>query len=217
MSEIMNIYEKICNVQSKIAGMKLHKSGKNKFGGFEYYELDDILPIINKECQKENLLLDFTFRENEAVITIRDCKTPEKIYRNSVLMPPLKELNSKMNLPQSLGAYMTYLKRYLLMNTFLIPEKDTVDSEKLASMNNIKSPGKKYSKPSKNFTTADQDKPLWNDSSAAAKISEIAEQLEKQGQDVDDKRIHQRAIGMKNRKQIDAKMLKEIEGVLGVA
>ncbi len=206
----MNIYEKICNVQGRIAGMKLHKSGKNKFGGFEYYELDDILPPISKECQKENLLIDFTFHENEGVITLRDCKTPEKIYRNSVLMPPLKELNSKMNLPQSLGAYMTYLKRYLLMNTFLIPEKDTVDSEKLASMN-VKSPGKKYSEPSKKFTTADKDKPLKPSSNVNSCINHIKTQLRNAGKEISSSNIYIHAKMLQKQGKLSLKMLKGIE------
>jgi hypothetical protein len=210
----MNIYEKISNVQSKIADMKLHKTGKNKFGGFEYYELDDILPPISKECQNSGLLIDFTFRESEAILTIRDCKTPEKIYRNSVMMPPLKELNSKMNLPQSLGAYMTYLKRYLLMNTFLIPEKDTVDSEKLASMNNVKSPGKKFSKPSKSFNTANNDKPLKPENNPIAKISDIKKKLHSKGEKVTASTIYIYARNLNKANKISDDLLEGIKNNL---
>lgn len=214
MSE--NIYQKLAVVQKQLLTVNFKKSGKNSFNKFNYYELEDILPIIQCKCLENNLLLEFSFSGTEATLKLRDINCPEKIISNRMPMPEITQINKGMNIMQSLGAYITYLKRYLLLNTFLICEKDIIDSVE-TNQEKQTTKTKKYSKPSKEFTTADHDKPLWNDSSAAAKISEIAEQLEKQGQDVDDKRIHQRAIGMKNRKQIDAKMLKEIEGVLGVA
>ena len=43
-------------------------------------------------------------------------------------MPKLEKLNSKMNVIQSIGADSTYLKRYLLINAFLILEDDVADA-----------------------------------------------------------------------------------------
>ena len=43
-------------------------------------------------------------------------------------MPELKALNKKMNAVQSIGADVTYLKRYLIVNAFLILEDDVADA-----------------------------------------------------------------------------------------
>lgn len=123
-----SVHRKLANIQYKLMCMKLPKSGKNKFGGFRYHELEDIMPPIFKLCYEEELVMEFSFKENEAMLKLRDWNTPGEMVAVTVPMPPIKELNSKMNLIQSEGAYITYLKRYLLTNMFLVMEKDVVDS-----------------------------------------------------------------------------------------
>jgi len=44
----MNIYEKLQIMRCELQDMKLKKSGKNKFAGYEYFELQDFIPEINK-------------------------------------------------------------------------------------------------------------------------------------------------------------------------
>ena len=64
-----------------------------------------------------------------------------------VPMPEVRELNGGMNIMQSEGAYITYLKRYLLTNMFLIMEKDVVDSTGLSSKSSSKKEEKNHEPP----------------------------------------------------------------------
>ena len=129
MSENCTVYRRIAEVQKELMQKTIPKSGKNKFGGFTYYELEDILPPIFNECFKRELVLDFTFTQTEAILKVRDWNTPGEVASTRVPMPEIREMNSKMNIVQSEGAYITYLKRYLLTNMFLIMEKDIIDAD----------------------------------------------------------------------------------------
>lgn len=123
-----NIYSSLGKIQCELQGIELKKSGWNQFGNFKYYELDDILPTIQQLCFKHHVLLDFTFTKEEGILEIRKWEKPQEVFQSRIPLPPLKEMNKKMNIVQSLGSYVTYIKRYLLMNTFLISEKSVVDS-----------------------------------------------------------------------------------------
>ena len=123
-----NIYKKLSVVQRNLLKRDIPKSGKNKFGGFEYYELSDLLPALIDECSKEGLAFLFSFTEEKALIHVYDVDNENSEITNCVIVPELKELNRGMNLIQSYGSYITYLKRYLLLNTFLIGESSYIDS-----------------------------------------------------------------------------------------
>lgn len=130
-----NIYRKIAEVQVSLLNMALPKSGFNRFGNFKYFELKDILGPIITECYKQGLVLTFSFMENYAVLKIRDIENGDLIESNRVAVPELREMNKGMNIMQSYGSYMTYLKRYLLLNTFLLDEDSFIDSEASESHN----------------------------------------------------------------------------------
>lgn len=134
------IHQKIARIQKNLMAMKLPKSGENKFANFKYYELEDILPAIFKECYNQELFLEFSFSLEEAQLKVRNWNEPGESVITSVPMPEIVPLNRGMNIMQSEGSYITYLKRYLLTNLFLIMEKDIVDSK-----DNSVSKGKKHS------------------------------------------------------------------------
>jgi hypothetical protein len=52
--EVKNLNDSIISIRVSLQNLKLKKSGKNKFAGFEYYELADFLPALNELMQKEN-------------------------------------------------------------------------------------------------------------------------------------------------------------------
>ena len=124
----MTIYQKIAGIQKNLLHKELPKSGYNKFGKFKYYELEDILPAIFSECYEQELFIEFSFTNDLAQLKIRNWNEPGESVITSVPMPEIVALNKGMNVMQSEGSYITYLKRYLLMNMFLIMEKDIVDS-----------------------------------------------------------------------------------------
>lgn len=133
-----NIYKDIAEIQKELMGMKIKKSGKNKFAKFNYHELEDLLPVIVPLCFERELIMNFTFTKEEAILKIRNWNTPGEVVSTRVPMPEVRELNGGMNIMQSEGAYITYLKRYLLTNMFLIMEKDVVDSTGLSSKSSSK-------------------------------------------------------------------------------
>lgn len=129
------IHQKIARIQKNLMAMKLPKSGENKFANFKYYELEDILPAIFKECYNQELFLEFSFSLEEAQLKVRNWNEPGESVITSVPMPEIVPLNRGMNIMQSEGSYITYLKRYLLTNLFLIMEKDVVDA--ISQNNNV--------------------------------------------------------------------------------
>lgn len=125
----MTIYQKIAGIQKNLLQKELPKSGYNKFGNFKYHELEDILPTIFRECCNQELFIEFSFTNELAQLKIRNWNEPGESVITSVPMPEIVPLNRGMNIMQSEGSYITYLKRYLLINMFLIVEKDVVDSD----------------------------------------------------------------------------------------
>ena len=113
------------NVRIELSKLKIEKSGSNKFGGFKYYELDDLIPPIQALCKKYNLITLFSFRADEGILNLLNIDNPLEIIETTTPMPSFeKELNKKMNLVQTVGTYETYQKRYLLINLFDITEKE---------------------------------------------------------------------------------------------
>ena len=142
-----SIYKDIAEIQKELMGMKIKKSGKNKFAKFNYHELEDLLPVIVPLCFERELIMNFTFTKEEAILKIRNWNTPGEVVSTRVPMPEVRELNGGMNIMQSEGAYITYLKRYLLTNMFLIMEKDVVDSTNLSKRNSSKKKEKNHETP----------------------------------------------------------------------
>lgn len=123
----MTIYQKIAGIQKNLLQKELPKSGYNR--NFKYHELEDILPTIFRECYNQELFIEFSFTNELAQLKIRNWNEPGESVITSVPMPEIVPLNRGMNIMQSEGSYITYLKRYLLINMFLIVEKDVVDSD----------------------------------------------------------------------------------------
>ena len=145
----MSIFKKIADVQMELQKVEFTKSGHNKFGNFKYFELDDIMPCIQSKCYDHDLMMQFLFDDKKATLMIVDVTNGDR-FCNEIPMPEIRELNKKMNVVQSLGAYITYLKRYLLLNTFCICEKSVIDSDAMSSMANQKPASNNPVKPQTN-------------------------------------------------------------------
>lgn len=121
-----NIYEKLQEMRVKLQQMNIKKSGKNKFAGYEYYELGDILPPINELQAKYKTCSFINFDSEKATLTIINTeKTEEKIEFTC----PMTSISLKgAHDVQNMGALQTYNRRYLYMNCFEIVENDHFDS-----------------------------------------------------------------------------------------
>ena len=123
---IKNIYEKLQEMRVELQKMNIKKSGKNKFAGYDYYELGDILPPINELQSKYKTCSFINFDSEKATLTIINTeKTEEKIEFTC----PMTSISLKgAHDVQNMGALQTYNRRYLYMNCFEIVENDYFDS-----------------------------------------------------------------------------------------
>jgi hypothetical protein len=104
---------------------KLSKSGKNKFAGYEYFELGDFLPAIQKICNDVGLCGVVSFNHEMAFLQITDVEDGTSIMFTS----PMSSASLKgCHDVQNLGAVQTYLRRYLWTNAFEIVEHDALDA-----------------------------------------------------------------------------------------
>ena len=123
----MNIYGKLQKARVELHSMELKKSGKNKFAGYEYFELSDFLPEIQTIFNNVGLCgaLDFSDPES-AKLHIFDT---EKDGNPITFSTPVADAGLKGCTPiQQIGAMNTYLTRYLWVQAMCIVENDIVDS-----------------------------------------------------------------------------------------
>jgi DNA-directed RNA polymerase subunit RPC12/RpoP len=126
----MNIYEKVQKIKVELLDCKLKKSGKNKFAGFEYYELGDIMPDIIRLCDKHKVCTAIDFSADSARLFAFDSEQSARPVPDTILVnTPTVALEIKgSNAVQALGGMQTYMRRYLYMAMFDICENDTFDA-----------------------------------------------------------------------------------------
>ncbi len=121
----MSVYGKLQKARIMLQGTKLTKSGKNKFAGYEYFELADFLPAIQKICNEVGLCGVVSFTEHMAYLQINDTEDGTSIMFSSPMSSAaLKGCHDVQNL----GAVISYLRRYLWVNAFEIVEHDALDA-----------------------------------------------------------------------------------------
>jgi hypothetical protein len=121
----MSVYKKLQDARIQLQNTKLSKSGKNKFAGYEYFELGDFLPAIQTICQKVGLCGVVSFNTDMAYLTIYDTDGGDfATFTSPMSSAALKGCHDVQNL----GAVQTYLRRYLWTNAFEIVEHDALDA-----------------------------------------------------------------------------------------
>jgi hypothetical protein len=126
----MSLNESIIKIRVGLQNSKLKKSGKNKFAGFEYYELSDFLPKLN-ELMLENGINDImTIEDGNATLKLIKDKEIQNYSIPFIMfdVPKNKNGGDSMQHIQYLGALNTYYKRYLYLNAFGITDGEVIDS-----------------------------------------------------------------------------------------
>ena len=120
----------IINIRVKLQNAKLKKSGKNKFAGFDYFELADFLPKLNELMLEEEINDRFYINENMAVLELikGEASQTYTIPFTQFDTPVNKQGQASMQDIQYLGALNTYYKRYLYLNAFGITDGEVIDS-----------------------------------------------------------------------------------------
>lgn len=131
--------ESIIKIRVALQNAKLKKSGKNKFAGFDYFELADFLPKLNELMLEEKINDRFYIKDDYAILELQK---GEEI--NTYTMPfvmfdtpvniktdkdtgEVREVKSMQDI-QYLGALNTYYKRYLYLNAYGITDGEVIDS-----------------------------------------------------------------------------------------
>ena len=122
----MTVFEKLNDARLEFQKKNVKKSGQNKFAGYSYYELSDILPAINEIAKDLKFSCVVTFGIEIAQLEFIDSEKPED--RITFLSPMSKASLKGCHEVQNLGAVETYIKRYLYQNCFEIVENDALDS-----------------------------------------------------------------------------------------
>ena len=121
----MSVYKKLQQARMLLQNTKLSKSGKNKFAGYEYFELGDFLPAIQKICNDIGLCGIVSFNHEMAYLQINDVEDGTSImFTSPMSSAALKGCHDVQNL----GAVQSYLRRYLWVNAFEIVEHDALDA-----------------------------------------------------------------------------------------
>ena len=155
----VSVLQKLQQARVMLQEKNLKKTGYNPFQKFNYFELSDFLPQVNKIFNELKLYSHFNLYKDKAKLVIICTETNDQVQFTTPIQQ-IKE-NAKM---QDIGAIHTYSKRYLYYNALEIVENDLIDckdqSPKKRSINqNVK---KVTQKVTQNLITKEQKETLIN-------------------------------------------------------
>jgi len=124
----LNVYEKMNQAKLALQAARLKKSGRNEYSKYDYFELQDFLPMIIQLESELKFTCVVCFGVEQASLEIVDTEKPEDTILYTC---PMSSANLKgMHEVQNLGAVQTYLRRYLYVSAFEIVERDSLDDGK---------------------------------------------------------------------------------------
>lgn len=123
-----SVLARLQKIRVELAEMKIKKTGYNPYSKFEYYELSDFLPIVQKMMRDNDLCPVVQFTTDEAELIIYD-SSGELTEDSSVrFISPNGEVNlSACHGMQNEGARQTYQRRYLYIAALEIVEPEALD------------------------------------------------------------------------------------------
>jgi hypothetical protein len=120
-----NVFKKLQDARVRLQKTELSKSGRNKFAGYEYFELGDFIPAVQKICNDVGLCGVINYTQTTATLSIHDTDGESVIvFESPMSTAALKGCHEVQNL----GAVQSYLRRYLWMTAFEIVEHDGLDA-----------------------------------------------------------------------------------------
>lgn len=120
----MTIYEKLAEARVRFQDSNIKMTGENSFAKYKYFELSDILPVINRLGKEIGFVCLVSFSDDLALLTVKDISGEgEIVFTSPMSTASLKGCHDVQNL----GAVETYIKRYLYQNAFEIVEADALN------------------------------------------------------------------------------------------
>ena len=172
----MNIYSKLDEIQWDLLQDKMNK--KSGFHG-KYIPLEELTLKIKPICRKYGVVYYFTANDTHLILKIFDKESKEQLSPAPHVRLPVLTKDMKVE-----GGNYTYMKRYLLMNTFLVIAEsfDPEDTETCVPDNASSVKNETISQPEKEVA----ELPMGN------LVLEAKEKLVKKG--VDEKEITYKAL-----------------------
>ena len=121
----MSVHKKLMQARLTLQGMKLKKSGLNKFAGYQYFELGDFIPAVQTIFNDVGLCGVISYGKEIATLTITDTEQGTSL---DVTSPMSTAALKGCHEVQQLGAVETYIRRYLWVTAMEIVEHDALDS-----------------------------------------------------------------------------------------
>lgn len=123
--ENLNLYQKLAEIRQKIS---VRKTGFNKFGNYNYYEIDAIYGEAKKLFNDYgifttfNLIYDETAQVYRATLMVIDADKPD-ISFSMCIDSPLNQLKGSAS--QQVGSNNTYQSKYLYMDLLMLDDGAT--------------------------------------------------------------------------------------------
>ena len=123
-----NIYQKLQQARVTLQSLPIKKSGFNSFAKYNYFELGDFLPSLNKINNELGLLCQFSHTESGYSLLVVNSDNPEEkiIFTSRHVEAGIKGAQAIQNL----GGEITYQRRYLYTLAFEVVEGDAIDAQK---------------------------------------------------------------------------------------
>lgn len=123
--EKLNIFQKLTKARAELGKIDLKKSGHNSYSNYDYFELSDFLPHINRINNDLGIIAIFQYSNDEAILKIVNVDDPEDFipFPTPIEVANLKECSGIQNI----GASQKFARRYCYQMAYEISEADNID------------------------------------------------------------------------------------------
>lgn len=120
-----NVYSRLLEARRLFAESGIKKEGVNSYAEYDYFRLEEIVPIKQAIFEKVGLCDVITFTERIATLTIINIDNTQEVI---TFISQLDRDESMIKNPiQKVGAIQTYVRRYLYLNALDIVEADAIE------------------------------------------------------------------------------------------
>lgn len=128
----LNVIEKLILAKHKFSETEIRKSGVNPHSEFEFYQLQDIVPVAIHIFTQVGLLSTFSIVDGNATLTIINSDNKEDFVSFSAPFEVQDTIMSRSgkavtNKVQNVGSSITYYRRYLWMMALDVVDRDEID------------------------------------------------------------------------------------------
>jgi hypothetical protein len=121
----MNVLHALQKIRVGLIDMDIKKSGHNDYSNYDYFELSDFLPSIQKLALENGVVCIYSISNEKATLDICDINDRDNCVSFSI---PIAEVSMKgANAIQNVGCLTTYTRRYLYMIAFEIAENEEIE------------------------------------------------------------------------------------------